>query len=184
MAKQVGIIKFTGTFGGVTFYRMNGAYYARAKSSLSSKKVKTHPNFAQTRKYAQWLGEASKMASAVYKTLPPEQRKYEMYCELKKIAYALVKKETNREQVVEELRRKAEGKQGKAERRRLRARGKRRKAKGERLSPFLQVIPHAFNPLPSPSHYHPIVIPSCTSAPPRLRGSPFIPAISCLILAR
>lgn len=109
MAKQVGTIKFTGTIGGVTFYQMNGAYYARAKSSLSAKKVNTHPKFAQTRMYARWLGEASKMASEVYRTLPLHKRKYELYCELKKIAYALVKKEINREQVMEELKRKVVG---------------------------------------------------------------------------
>jgi hypothetical protein len=132
MAKQVGIIQFTGTIGGVTFYRMYGTYYARAKSSLSAKKVQTYPNFAQTRMYAQWLGEASKMASVVYKELPPEERKYELYCELKKMEYALVKKERNREQVMEELKRKAEGKRRKVEG--LRVRGK--KQKGKEALPF------------------------------------------------
>jgi hypothetical protein len=103
MARQVGPIKITGTIDGITFYRMDGVYYARMKSSLAAKKVKTHPHFALTRMYAKWLGEASKLASEVYRALPGEERKYEVFCELKKLAHKRVKEGQEREVILEEL---------------------------------------------------------------------------------
>lgn len=100
MARQIGDIKITGTIGDVTFYRMDGQYYARMKSSLTAKKVKTHPHFALTRMYAQWLGEASKLASEVYRSLPVEERKYTVFCRLKTVAYKLVKEGVVRTEVL------------------------------------------------------------------------------------
>ncbi len=103
MARQIGPIKITGTIDGITFYRMDGVYYARMKSSLTAKKVKTHPNFALTRMYANWLGEASKIASEAYRSLPKEERKYELFCELKKLAHKRVKEGVEREVILKEL---------------------------------------------------------------------------------
>jgi hypothetical protein len=37
MAKQIGDIKITGTYDNVTYYKMDGEYYARSKSSLTGK---------------------------------------------------------------------------------------------------------------------------------------------------
>lgn len=108
MARQIGDIKITGTIGDVTFYRMDGKYYARMKSSLTAKKVKTHPHFALTRMYAKWLGEASKLASEVYRTLPKEERKYAVFCRLKTVAHKLVKEGVVKEEVLNVLRRQLE----------------------------------------------------------------------------
>lgn len=108
MARQTGDIKITGTIGDITFYRMDGEYYARMKSSLTAKKVKTHPHFALTRMYAKWLGEASKLASEVYRTLPVEERKYPVFCRLKTVAHGMVKKGVVREEVLDVLRRHLE----------------------------------------------------------------------------
>jgi hypothetical protein len=108
MARQTGDIKITGTIGDITFYRMDGEYYARMKSSLTAKKVKTHPHFALTRMYAKWLGEASKLASEVYRTLPGEERKYTVFCRLKTVAHKLVKEGVVREEVLDVLKRHLE----------------------------------------------------------------------------
>lgn len=108
MARQIGDIKLTGTIGGITFYRMGGEYYARMKSSLTAKKVKAHPHFALTRMYAKWLGEASKLASEVYRTLPVEERKYTVFCRLKTIAHGMVKKGVERDEILAELRKHVE----------------------------------------------------------------------------
>lgn len=105
MARQIGDIKITGTLGDITFYQMNGKYYARMKSSLTAKKVKTHPHFALTRLYAKWLGEASKLASEVYRSLPVEERKYAVFCRLKTMAYKLVKEGVVRAEVLGVLKR-------------------------------------------------------------------------------
>lgn len=103
MARQTGPIKMTGTVEGITFYRIGDAYYARARSSLTAKKVRTHPRFALTRKYAEWLGMASRMASEVYRSLPEEERKYELFCALKKLAHQRVKEGADREVILPEL---------------------------------------------------------------------------------
>jgi hypothetical protein len=105
MARQIGPIKITGTIDDVTFYKMHGVYYARRKSSLTAKKVKTHPHFALTRMYAKWLGEASEMASQVYRTLPKEERRYEAFCRMKKLAHKRVKEGVEREVILRELER-------------------------------------------------------------------------------
>ena len=54
-------------------------YYARAKSSLSSKRVKTSPEFKWTMINAGLMACASKIGSAIYKALPPGWRGFCMY---------------------------------------------------------------------------------------------------------
>ena len=74
MAKQVGIIKITGTIDDITFYKMGEEYYARMKSSLTGKRFWKDPAFEGSRKSALALGVASKLASLLYKTLPKERK--------------------------------------------------------------------------------------------------------------
>ena len=59
MAKQKGINKITGTLNGITYYEMNGEYYQRNQSSLTAKKVKTAPEFKNSRKASNFFGIAS-----------------------------------------------------------------------------------------------------------------------------
>jgi hypothetical protein len=75
MAKQIGLFKITGSFGGICFYRLDGIYYARAKSSLYGKRVRTDPAFKETMKYANRLGNASKIASALYREIVPKHER-------------------------------------------------------------------------------------------------------------
>jgi hypothetical protein len=74
MAKQIGIIKITGTIGGITFYKLYDDFYARAKSSLDGERVKKDRRFSRTMEEATALGNASKSASAIYQQLPAPQR--------------------------------------------------------------------------------------------------------------
>ena len=74
MAKQIGIIKISGTIGGITFYKLYEGFYARAKSSLDGERVKTDRRFSRTMEEATALGAASKSASTIYRQLPAEQR--------------------------------------------------------------------------------------------------------------
>lgn len=74
MAKQVGIIKITGTIDDITFYKMGEEYYARMKSSLTGKRFWKDRAFEGSRKSALALGSASKLASLLYKTLPKEKK--------------------------------------------------------------------------------------------------------------
>lgn len=75
MAKQCGIIRITGTIGGICFYKMHGEYLARAKSSLSGKRVKKDPVFKKTMEYAGLLGRSSKLAAKLKTGLTRQQRK-------------------------------------------------------------------------------------------------------------
>ena len=74
MAKQVGIVKITGTIDDITFYEMGGEYYARMKSSLTGKRFWKDKAFEGSRKSAKALGVASKLASLLYRTLPKEEK--------------------------------------------------------------------------------------------------------------
>ena len=79
MAKQVGIFKIIGTIGDITFYEMDGEFYARKKSSLDGKRVKIDPKFKRTMEEAIGFGKASTATRAVYSALPAEQRLHGVY---------------------------------------------------------------------------------------------------------
>lgn len=49
MAKQKGILKIEGTMGGMTFYKKDGQFLVKEKSSISADKIANDPNFARTR---------------------------------------------------------------------------------------------------------------------------------------
>lgn len=71
MAKQIGQLRITGTINRICFYCMGGEYYAREKSSLSADRVKHDPGFAETMRNAKQMGNASKIASAIYRQIVP-----------------------------------------------------------------------------------------------------------------
>ncbi|MFL5787567.1 MAG: hypothetical protein ACJ748_05910 [Flavisolibacter sp.] len=78
--------KLEGTIGDITYYKMDGIFYARKKSTLSREKVLNSPEFKSTRIHAMQLAEASKMASEVYQAMQKEKRKAFMYRKLTGIA--------------------------------------------------------------------------------------------------
>gem|GEM_PF-952281 len=79
MPKQKGPVYYTGTRGDACFYKMDGQYYVRRKSTLSGKRVKRDKAFTLTRVYADLLGQASRLAAAVYRCSPLEERKHAQY---------------------------------------------------------------------------------------------------------
>ena len=91
MAKQLGPFFITGTIDRICFYRLDGEYYARSKSSLSGERVKTDPAFTETRMYASILKEASILASSVYRSLHSDQRQHVLYRQLTGMAMRLLK---------------------------------------------------------------------------------------------
>jgi len=82
MAKQIGPIRVTGTIQNLCFYKMDGKYYVRAKSSLDGKRVKRDPAFKRTMAYADLLARASKIAAAFYRKLPKEEKGLKIYRKL------------------------------------------------------------------------------------------------------
>ena len=82
MAKQVGLKRITGTIDNLCFYKMEGNYFVRTKSSLDGRRVKKDVAFKETMVYADLLARASKIASKLYRTLPKEERSLKLYREL------------------------------------------------------------------------------------------------------
>ena len=80
MAKQIaGLCRLEGTFDQLTFYKMDGQYYVRVKSRLTSERVKTSPEFHRTMYLASLMARASRIGSQIYKALPPGWRQFWMY---------------------------------------------------------------------------------------------------------
>ncbi|MGH2644270.1 MAG: hypothetical protein ACRDE2_09995 [Chitinophagaceae bacterium] len=103
MAKQCGPYKITGTIDNVCFYRMNDSYYVRMKSSITRKQVMKDPAFRRTREHAALLGEASKIASGVYRQITGERKKHAIYRELTGKAMRLLKEGRDKEAVFQIL---------------------------------------------------------------------------------
>ncbi|MFT3827206.1 MAG: hypothetical protein QM731_24985 [Chitinophagaceae bacterium] len=86
MPRQVGPIKWERTIDDLTLYKLGDQWYARAKSSLSSKRVKTKPEFAKTREYAYRMGIAARLASMIYNQLHESWQMQEVYRKLTGLA--------------------------------------------------------------------------------------------------
>jgi len=78
MAKQIGFIKVRGTIGDITFYKLNGGYYARRKTSLCKERVLRDAAFAGSRRSSALFGMAAKLAKIVYRRLPIQKKRHGM----------------------------------------------------------------------------------------------------------
>jgi hypothetical protein len=72
-------------------------------SSLTRKWVLKDPKFQLTRVHAALLGEASKMASAVYRLISGEQKKHALYQEITGKAIYMLREGEEKEAVFENL---------------------------------------------------------------------------------
>jgi hypothetical protein len=99
MPKQKGPVYYTGTRGDACFYKMDGQYYVRRKSTLSGKRVKRDKAFTLTRVYADLLGQASRLAAAVYRCLPREERKHAQYRVMTGEALRMLKEGVAKEEI-------------------------------------------------------------------------------------
>lgn len=103
MARQSGKHTITGTIDNLCFYKMEGKFYVRRKSSLTGKRVKKDAAFTHTMRYAALLGEASKMASFIYKQLPAEEKIKGLYRRITGEAMQLLKAGNDTTQVLQQL---------------------------------------------------------------------------------
>jgi hypothetical protein len=65
-------VQFTATIGDLCFYQRNGKTYMREAKALDRELVLTDERFEKTRQHASKMGQASKIASVIYKDLPQE----------------------------------------------------------------------------------------------------------------
>jgi hypothetical protein len=91
MAKQSGEVFIEGTIDDLTFYKMDGLYYVRMKSSLSSKQFWKGKAFERSRESCKRFSEGNKLASRLYRIVEEEKRNYKLFCFLKKRAIQLLK---------------------------------------------------------------------------------------------
>jgi hypothetical protein len=103
MAQQCGPLFFECTWDDITFYKMEGKYYARKKSSLTRERVLNDPAFAKTRLSAMQLGIASKIASAIYSQLPIGWRQKWIYEEFTGEAKIMLQQEHSPQEVYDYL---------------------------------------------------------------------------------
>ena len=129
MAKQIGEYKIRGTVGGITFYKMEGEWYARRKSGLRRERVKRAKEFVRTMESARRLAVGSQLASRVYRSLPREEQVFGLFCRLKSAAMQALKEGKKGEEVKELLERMV-GRKNKVER--TKDEGERMKEEGRR----------------------------------------------------
>jgi hypothetical protein len=79
MAKQVGDIKIVGTLEDLCFYKMQGEYFVRMKSSLTGKRFWKDRAFVGSRRSAGLLAKASSLASRLYRLMPKEKKDREVF---------------------------------------------------------------------------------------------------------
>lgn len=82
MARQAGSRKIVGTIDDICFYKMEGGYYARSRSSLDRKRFFKDPAFARSRRSSSELGKASTIASGLYKLFKKEKKSREAFRKL------------------------------------------------------------------------------------------------------
>ena len=99
MAKQLGPFFIRGTMSGICFYKMDGVYYARAKSSLDAKRMKQDLAFRETMRYARLLGKAAKIAAFIYKHIDEEKKGLISYRSLTGQSMRLLKENKTAEEV-------------------------------------------------------------------------------------
>ncbi len=103
MAKQIGPFKLQGCYDNICFYKMDGQYYARTKSSLDGKRVKKDPVFGETMRYATLFGRASTLAAMVYRALPPGKKEPGLYKKLTGQAMRMLKEGKTEREVMDML---------------------------------------------------------------------------------
>jgi hypothetical protein len=100
MARKMQPPFFVGTAQLLTFYKMHGKYFARAKSSLTAQRVKTDPCFAPTMRQASIMAHASQIGAAAYAAMPAFCKEFRHYRMLTGKANLLLKKGVNEEEIM------------------------------------------------------------------------------------
>ena len=85
------------------FYKMDGQYYVRKKSSLSRKRVLKDKAFTLTMVHANILAQASPIASAVYRQIPKPDKDFSYFRALVGMAQTMIKLGMNKEEIYEVL---------------------------------------------------------------------------------
>jgi len=88
---------------GLCEYKWGTIYCLRRKSSLAAERVKTSPEFANSRKENGFMKPASKLASRIYQSVPHDSRKYPQYRVLTGQAIKMLRSGMEEGEVLERL---------------------------------------------------------------------------------
>jgi hypothetical protein len=103
MAKQIGPYFKVMCKQNLQFYKMDGKFYVRKKSSLTGKRVRTDKAFTLTMVHAGILATASPIAKAVYNQIPKETRQHSYFRSLVRTAIRLIKEGKTKEVIYQQL---------------------------------------------------------------------------------
>jgi len=99
MAKQAGDLFIEGTLDDLTFYKMNGIYYVRMKTSLTAKRFWKDKAFEGSRRSCNRFAKGNRLASAVFRLVLKEKRTPSLFPFLRTRAIALLKEGKPAEEV-------------------------------------------------------------------------------------
>ena len=71
MGKLTGIIKFEGTFDGLTFYKSQDGYLVKTKSGVSKSRIMNDPAFVRTRENLSEFSLNAKSGKALRQSISP-----------------------------------------------------------------------------------------------------------------
>jgi hypothetical protein len=100
MAKQAGPFFFTGTIGDVIFYKLGDQYYIRMKGDYNKKRMQKPGAYPLMQLKQAEFGQASKLASQVYRLLPRAHKKQGLFGQFTRAARKLLKEGKTHEDVV------------------------------------------------------------------------------------
>ena len=103
MAKQIGPNFKEMCKQNLQFYKMDGKYYVRKKSSLSRRRVLTDKAFTLTRVHSNIMAQASPIAAVVYRQIPKPDKDFSYFRALVGMAQTMVKLGMNKEEIYEVL---------------------------------------------------------------------------------
>jgi hypothetical protein len=103
MAKQAGPFFFTGTIGDVIFYKLGDQYLMRMKGDYNKKRMQKPGAYPLMQLRQQEFGQASKLASQVYRLLPRAQKKKGLFGQYTKAARKLLRQGKTHEEILAAL---------------------------------------------------------------------------------
>jgi len=97
------ILKFyrvSGTFGDYTYYNRRGTYCRRKRTSLNKERILSDPAFKNFRNCSTQFGQASRIATSIYKQLPKKKRKDGVIGKLTGEIYKLIRSGLSKKKIL------------------------------------------------------------------------------------
>ena len=97
------VLKFyrmSATVGDHTYYMRRGKFCMRRRTSLNKERILSDPSFKAFRNCSSQFGEASLLATSIYKQLPKKKRKFGVIGKLTGEIYKLIRAGMGRKKII------------------------------------------------------------------------------------